>query len=74
MSPWISEPSGHLADEPWYNCPHCRATSSYTVSLAGMTVKPDDYLPPMEEVDARRNEQVAAVGGTRTVTTIGDPR
>ena len=55
---------------PWYNCAACRATSGYTVSLAGMSVKPDDYLPPMGEVLAQRDEKAVAVGGTHNVTTI----
>ena len=61
-------------DEPWYNCELCRATSGYTVSLAGMSVKPEDYLPPMGEVMAKRDEETAAVGGNHHVTTIGDER
>jgi len=60
--------------EPWYNCPHCRATSGYTVSLEGMSVQPEDYLPPMNDVMAERDEAAAAVGGTHHVTTIGDPQ
>ncbi len=65
-------PPGH-APGPWYNCPHCRATSGYLVSLEGMSVQPEDYLPPMNEVTAKRNEQARNAGGTRHVTTIGEP-
>lgn len=53
--------------EPWYNCESCRRTSGYAVSLRNMSVQPDDYLPPMEEVSARRDEEARNAGGTRTV-------
>jgi len=76
MSPWISAVTfgehKHASGDPWYNCETCRRASGYTVSLAGMSVKPDDYLPPMGEVMAERDEKTAAVGGTHHVTTIGE--
>ena len=64
----------HSPGDPWYNCETCRRASGYTVSLAGMSVQPEDYLPPMGEVMAKRDEETAAVGGTHHVTTIGDER
>jgi len=57
--------------EPWMACEHCRRSSTFCVSLAGMSVKPDDYLPPMNELDSRRNEEASRVGGKRTVETFG---
>lgn len=60
--------------DPWYNCAGCRASSGYRVSLAGMSVQPEDYLPPVGEVDARRRETAERSGAKRTVETFGEAR
>ena len=74
MSAFTFGEHDHRDGDPWYNCETCRRASGYTVSLAGMSVQPEDYLPPMGEVMAKRDEETAAVGGTHHVTTIGDER
>jgi hypothetical protein len=59
--------------EPWYNCEHCRKQKAYGFSLKGDGwTKPEDYAPPMDELDARRNEQADRAGGNRTVETFGE--
>lgn len=53
--------------EPWYTCPHCRATSHYSFEVNGGTPKfhrEVGDLPPHDEVSAQKREQgCKTIGG-----------